>query len=402
MTGAGGSGPTGTRRAPRDAPADPGPQQGDPPRRRRARTDTAAGGRDHAEQARRSAERAQRAARREAEADARLANQRTDVHQPTSGRPAPDQPLRARWDPTEDPGRQRADRDKDRKKQSAIGRFVSTYGWRAYAIPVLVVLTVVMIVVTVQSHQDGASSGAADSDPDAVRNTDVNNVSTAIGAPPAQVQAEQLPAGALPNGGPFTAKGAEGYHVVPGSTPRIGTGGQEFTYTVEVENGVASGDFGGDPTYAKFVDTTLANPKSWIGDGKFSFRRIDSGEPDFRVTLTSPDTTRELCGYEIQLESSCYYPPESRVTLNEARWVRGASSYQGDDLGYRQYLINHEVGHAIGFVNHEPCKVNGALAPIMMQQTFGTANSEIMALDPDMKANRSYVCTPNPWPFPDR
>lgn len=386
----------------RENPASAGPPEGRSPRRRKARDSTGgSNGSDHAEQARRTEERARRVARRQAATDARLANQPTDVYPPV-GRPAPDQPLRARWDPTVDPGRQRADRDKDRKKQSAVGRFVSTYGWRAYAIPVLAVLTIVMIVLTAQSHDDGQNDGAAESNPDAARNTDVNNVTTAIGAPPAQLHAEQLPAGALPAGGPFTAKGAEGYHVIRGAGPRVGTGGQEFTYTVEVENDVVPIDFGGDPTYAKFVETTLSNPKSWIGDGKFSFRRIDSGEPDFRVTLTSPDTTRELCGYEIQLESSCYYPPESRVTLNEARWVRGASSYQGDDLGYRQYLVNHEIGHAIGFVNHEPCKVNGALAPVMMQQTFGTANREIMALDPDMEANRGYVCTPNPWPFPDR
>ena len=58
-------------------------------------------------------------------------------HRPRS-RPLPDQPLRARWDPTDDNGRARVDRDAqpERKKQSALGRFVSTYGWRAYAIPV--------------------------------------------------------------------------------------------------------------------------------------------------------------------------------------------------------------------------------------------------------------------------
>ncbi|MDV7132170.1 DUF3152 domain-containing protein [Williamsia muralis] len=394
MTGAGGSGPTETRRTPRDT--------ADPERTRRTAGSDRTRRSTDPDQTSRTVDRARRAARRAAEADAHLANQETDVHRPVSGRPAPDQPLRARWDPIDEPGRPRADRAKDRKKQSAVGRFVTTYGWRAYAIPVLVVLTIVMIVLTVQSHQDGGSDRVVDSDPDAVRNTNVRDQTTAIGAPPKSVPLEQLPAGVLPAGGPFTEKGAAGYHVVPGTTTRVGTGGQEYTYTVEVENGLASGDFGGDPTFAKLIDTTLANPKSWIGDGTVSFRRIDNGEPDFRVTLTSPDTTRQLCGYEIKLETSCYYPPESRVTLNEARWVRGATSYQGDDLGYRQYLINHEIGHAIGFEAHEPCKMNGSLAPIMMQQTFGTANSEIMALDPDMKANRDYVCNPNPWPFPER
>ena len=75
-----------------------------------------------------------------------------DVGPRSSGRPRPDQPLRARWDPTDDSGRPRVDRDAqpEYKKQSALGRFVSTYGWRAYAIPVLTILTIALIVGLVQ------------------------------------------------------------------------------------------------------------------------------------------------------------------------------------------------------------------------------------------------------------
>jgi hypothetical protein len=106
------------------------------------------------------------------------------------------------------------------------------------------------------------------------------------------------------------------------------------------------------------VTETLANPKSWTHDPQFAFRRIDAvdaGEkPDFRVSLTSPITVREGCGYEIQIETSCYNPvygaeAEPRVFLNLARWVRGAVPFQGDVGSYRQYLVNHEVGHALGY-----------------------------------------------------
>ena len=54
------------------------------------------------------------------------------------------EPLRAHRDPLAvDSGRARTDRDARRRfrKQSWLGRFISTYGWRAYAIPVLVVVT---------------------------------------------------------------------------------------------------------------------------------------------------------------------------------------------------------------------------------------------------------------------
>ena len=92
-------------------------------------------------------------------------------------------------------------------------------------------------------------------------------------------------------------------------------------------------------------------------------------------------TVREGCGYDIPLESSCYNPAygpdaQPRVFVNEARWVRGAVPFQGDIGSYRQYLINHEVGHAIGYQRHEPCAENGALAPVMMQQTFSTNNND--------------------------
>ena len=48
-----------------------------------------------------------------------------------------------------------------------------------------------------------------------------------------------LPTGILPDGGPFTEAGAKTWHVVPGTTPKVGQGTtKSFTYTVEVEDGV--------------------------------------------------------------------------------------------------------------------------------------------------------------------
>lgn len=279
---------------------------------------------------------------------------------------------------------------------------MSTYGWRAYAIPVLIVLTIVLIIVTVRDSSTSAVVPTGEVTPDsASRNTDVSKETKPIGAPSGTIQEAALPAGTLPDGGPFTGQGEKTFRVVRGTSPKVGTGGQVYSYTVEVENGLNPQDYGGDRSFAKMVSATLGNKRSWIGDGKVSFQRVDSGEPDLRISLTSPGTARELCGYQIKLETSCFYPPDGRVTLNEARWVRGATSYEGDDLLYRQYLINHETGHGIGYENHEPCKQQGALAPVMMQQSFGVANSEIMALDPQMQANRSLVCRANPWPFPN-
>ncbi|MFT4200415.1 MAG: DUF3152 domain-containing protein [Gordonia sp. (in: high G+C Gram-positive bacteria)] len=305
-------------------------------------------------------------------------------------RPDPGQPLSATWDPPaetahDDPG--------------AAG-FIATYGWRAYAIPVLAVLTVVLLVMTLRG---GKADGAADeASPDGGRNTAIVKESAPVGAPTVQVAASDLPVGALPSGGHFTRDGRKTFHVVPTKTSKkVGRGAQEYTYTVEVEDGLVATDFSGDGAFASMVDATLANRHSWIGGGKVSFRRVGPGSsPNLRISLTSTNTARELCGYQLKLESSCYYPPTNQVLLNEARWVRGAISFDGDIHSYRQYQINHEVGHGIGYAQHEPCKQNGALAPIMMQQSFGVNNKDIMALDPQMNANPALKCKPNPWPFP--
>ena len=116
-------------------------------------------------------------------------------------------------------------------------------------------------------------------------------------------------------------------------------------------------------------------------------------------------TVREGCGYEFRLETSCYNPVygadrQARVFINEARWVRGAVPFEGDVGSYRQYVINHEVGHAIGYVRHEPCDKQGALAPVMMQQTFSTSNDDGAKFDPEFVKADGKTCRFNPWPYP--
>jgi hypothetical protein len=324
------------------------------------------------------------------------------------------EPLRAQRDPVGgDFGRPRANREGRQRwrKRTRLGRFVATYGWRAYALPVLVVITAVVLYQEVsgsrpdvQSASEGKVEGPAQGAPTTVIGTEI------IGAPPkglTQFDAN-LPTGVLPEGGPFTEAGAKAWHIVPGTEPKVGQANNVFTYTVEVEDGVDTAPYGGDESFARMVSQTLDNKKSWTHDARFAFQRVDAtfqGTPNFRVSLTSPMTVREGCGYEIPLEASCYNPAfgpqtEPRVFINEARWVRGAVPFQGDIGSYRQYLTNHEIGHAIGYRQHEPCLENGALAPVMMQQTFTTSNNDEAKFDPDTVKPDGLVCKPNPWPYP--
>lgn len=321
------------------------------------------------------------------------------------------EPLRAQRDPlADDGGRARSNRDDHQRwrKQSWLGRFVSTYGWRAYALPILAAITVLVVyqtvtgtTATVPVNAEGPVQG-----PPTIGATGTG----IIGAPPkgmTQFDAN-LPTGILPDkGGSFTEAGAKSWHVVPGTTPKVGEGTtKSFTYTVEVEDGVDTTAIGGDEAFARMVSETLGNPKSWTHNPQIAFTRIDdpSQTPDFRVSLTSPMTVREGCGYDIPLEASCYNPAylgdQARVFINEARWVRGAVPFQGDIGSYRQYLINHEVGHAIGYQKHEPCADNGALAPVMMQQTFSTSNDDDARFDPESVQADGKTCRFNPWPYP--
>lgn len=293
------------------------------------------------------------------------------------------------------------------RKQSRFGRFFATYGWRAYLLPVLVVVTVLVAYDALTTSGDDTAGGSANQEP-AVPGfgelTDTEESTDVIGVPPTAHGsfAGSIPTGELPAGGPFTVEGLGDWRVLPGTTDQVGLGrSRVFTYTVEIEDGIDTTTFGGDEAFGRMVDATLGNPKSWIGDEQFGFRRIDSGEPDFRVSLTSQMSTRPACGYDIPLEVSCYNPSIGRVVLNETRWVRGAISFQGDIGSYRQYQINHEVGHAIGYAAHQPCESDGGLAPIMMQQSFGTANDDIAVLDPaGVVPMDGLVCRYNPWPYP--
>jgi hypothetical protein len=324
------------------------------------------------------------------------------------------EPLRAQRDPVaEDSGRVRSNRDGRQRwrKRTWVGRFVSAYGWRAYALPVLTAVTVLTIYQMVNGagdHQQVAHSGPAEGPRQAIEAAVGTEI---IGAPPKGLTQfdVNLPTGVLPDGGPFTEVGAKTWHIVPGVEPQVGRGTTKvFNYTVEVEDGIDTTSYGGDEGFGRLVSQTLANPKSWTHNPQFGFRRVDAsfpGNPDFRVSLTSPMTLREGCGYEIPIETSCYNPAygpdvQRRVFINEARWVRGAVPFQGDVGSYRQYLINHEVGHAIGYQRHEPCDDNGGLAPVMMQQTFSTADNDATRFDPDTVKPDGKVCKANPWPYP--
>jgi hypothetical protein len=273
------------------------------------------------------------------------------------------------------------------KRRGLWARFADRYGWRAYALPILVTLTVAALVTTKSPNAVkqvlGGGSGSTvpgASGPPAANSTEKLKSDD----PGAGALTTQLPALQLPPGPAYATNGTGTYSVIPGTSSVIGKG-TVHRFDVEVENGVTGVNL---QAFAATAVTALSNPQSWIADGRTALQRVDSGPVDFHVTLVSSMTVRQLCGYDLPVESSCFSASSgNRVVLNVARWVRGAKAYSSDLATYRMYAVNHEVGHALGHLHAHNCLASG-LAPVMMQQTFGT------------KTASGAICQPNPWPYP--
>jgi hypothetical protein len=284
-----------------------------------------------------------------------------------------------------------------------IKKFVSAYGWRAYAIPLLTIVTAWVLI-------DVASSSSSQEQLDTVGRavaTQTAKPTGKEGPDPAKTPFPKLPPTELPAGGNFTLTGDGTYRVVGTPGAQSGEGKKKtFKYVIEVENGVDTAAYGGDDAFATMVDATLTNVKGWTHDKDFRFEHISETsdlKPDLRIQLTSVETTHKNCGTDIAMETSCFSSEGNRVVINESRWVRGATTFQGDLGSYRQYLLNHEVGHGIGYANHEPCGGQGKPAPIMMQQTLSVSNTELYKIDSqEVYKDDGLVCVTNPWPYPQQ
>lgn len=164
--------------------------------------------------------------------------------------------------------------------------------------------------------------------------------------------------------------------VVPGDVPAPLTDRPVMTVRVEVEVGLAvDGE-----VFAALVMATLNDPRSWGGDGSATFARTDGTDQDLRVVLASPEKVDAMCApLNTHGDYSC--GRYGHAAINYLRWVQATPEFL-DKTVYRQYVINHEVGHLLGH-QHTSCTGTGDVAPIMQQQSIKVA-----------------PCLPNAWPFP--
>ncbi|WP_089154424.1 DUF3152 domain-containing protein [Micromonospora sp. NBS 11-29] len=195
--------------------------------------------------------------------------------------------------------------------------------------------------------------------------------------PPVTAAPSRVPvAGRVPPGISFPQRGGGDFRTADTVGTVAGRSGQLLRYRVAVEDGIRNVDI---ERFARQVAATLADRRGWTGDGRWRLQRVGrDGPADFTVLLTTPVTRGRLCGDPTDRYTSCR--SGDQVVINVARWVYGVPHVPDLDL-YRQYLINHEVGHRLGR-GHERCPGGGGPAPVMVQQTLGL-----------------HGCAPNAWPL---
>ena len=131
------------------------------------------------------------------------------------------------------------------------------------------------------------------------------------------------------------------------------------------------------PEWVTQVGAVLDDPRGWRAAGR-EFVRVDARE-QFSIVLASPRTIDRLC-QPLRTKGVYSCGRNRRASLNAWRWREGAESWGDDVLGYRVYMINHEVGHLLS-MQHRRCRKPGQPAAVMLQQTMGLDG-----------------CTANGWP----
>jgi hypothetical protein len=236
------------------------------------------------------------------------------------------------------------------------------------------------------AQQDQASPGVTRVGPDQGRVD--RGVRPAIASPTAAPPVLSLR-------GSFPSSGSGSFVYANSRGPILGTAGTLRRFHVGVEKDiVAAGSAevsGADPTaFASTVDVSLGDRRSWTASGRLRLQRVPPGErSDFTIYLATPETARKMCAQgsvDIVVKgepyTSCRAP--GKVILNLARWRLSVPDYVAARVPleiYRQYLINHEVGHELGH-GHELCPGKGRPAPVMQQQTLGLTG-----------------CVANAWPY---
>ena len=134
---------------------------------------------------------------------------------------------------------------------------------------------------------------------------------------------------------------------------------------------------------SNFITSILNDKRGWKTVVEKEFQVVSYYDADFHIFLANPATVDEMC-FPLQTNGIYSCRNGNQIIYNYFRWLSGAKDFGLDIATYRLYLINHEIGHMLGW-GHTNCPSQNALAPLMMQQSKSTDG-----------------CIPNGWPIYER
>ncbi|WP_327295683.1 MULTISPECIES: DUF3152 domain-containing protein [unclassified Streptomyces] len=176
------------------------------------------------------------------------------------------------------------------------------------------------------------------------------------------------------------SKGSGTFVTAQAGGATVGSGSHPLRYVVEIETGLDTSA----SQAAKEIAGILAAPRGWTHDPDYAFQLVSAGAPhDLTVKIATPGTADSLCWAGIHQDTGGEYNCEvpGGVVVNLRRWVKGSPTFDGPIHDYRALIINHEMGHFLGY-SHVTCAGAGRLAPVMMQQIKGL-----------------HGCVANAWPY---
>ena len=136
----------------------------------------------------------------------------------------------------------------------------------------------------------------------------------------------------------------------------------------------------------KLIHSTIHDRRGWITTHSAVEHTLNKADADIRIHKVPRHEMRKRFprmrpeGLSVT-ESSPHDP--ANIYFDQQNWNRPPQRFTGDRTTYRQYLIQHEMGHALmnlddvslkHFDETKPC-------PVMYQQSLGTVGK----------------CQPNPW-----
>jgi hypothetical protein len=128
------------------------------------------------------------------------------------------------------------------------------------------------------------------------------------------------------------------------------------------------------------ISNILNDSRGWKGRG-YRFTEIKTGNPDAIITLVSQkELNKKYHGTDLEGFSVTVHTPNQpkMVYINGKNWYNVPKGFVGSLTTYRAYLIQHEMGHVLGYHDEKP---TDGMCSVMYQQTRGTKD----------------ICIANPW-----